>query len=295
MKNLESSKINVAEIITKTINSLFENLFSSIDNNIYNILDDITFIDSDILKDTYFSSIFGTSSQNGILLIANSLIIGIVIYYLFRLLYSHYLSIEIEKPTQFFFKLIIFTILINSSFFICDQLITINSYISLAIREIGESIFNENISFSQLVIKLNSVISISDSSFNAFSLDGIIKSFISIELLNLLFVHSLRYILIKVFVLITPFAILTLINHSTSWFFKSWIKSIISLLLIQSLISLILVITFSIKSDASSIFTKLMYIGSLFAITKSNLYIKELIGGISTNISGSIIDLKNKR
>ena len=292
---MESSKINVAEIITKTINSLFENLFSSIDNNIYNILDDITFIDSDILKDTYFSSIFGTSSQNGILLIANSLIIGIVIYYLFRLLYSHYLSIEIEKPTQFFFKLIIFTILINSSFFICDQLITINSYISLAIREIGESIFNENISFSQLVIKLNSVISISDSSFNAFSLDGIIKSFISIELLNLLFVHSLRYILIKVFVLITPFAILTLINHSTSWFFKSWIKSIISLLLIQSLISLILVITFSIKSDASSIFTKLMYIGSLFAITKSNLYIKELIGGISTNISGSIIDLKNKR
>lgn len=294
MKILDSSKINVAETITKTINSLFENLFSSIDNNIYNILDDITFIDSDILKDTYFSSIFGTSSQNGILLIANSLIIGMVIYYLFKLVYSHYLSIEIEKPIQFFFKLIIFSIFINCSFFICDQLITINSYISLSIRDLGESIFNENISFSQLVIKLNSVISISNSDFNVFSLDGIIKSFISIELLNLLFVHSLRYILIKVFVLITPFAILTLINHSTSWFFRTWLKSILSLLIIQILISLILLITFSIKSDTSSILTKLMYIGSLFAITKSNLYIKELIGGISTNISGNALILKNK-
>ena len=108
-------------------------------------------------------------------------------------------------------------------------------------------------------------------------------------------IYTKIYILIKVFVLITPFAILTLINHSTSWFFRTWLKSILSLLIIQILISLILLITFSIKSDTSSILTKLMYIGSLFAITKSNLYIKELIGGISTNISGNTFDLKNKR
>lgn len=289
---MDSSKINIAETITKTINSLFENLFASIDNNIYNILDDITFINSDILKDNFFKDIFGTSSQNGILLIANSLIFGLVVYYLFRLLYSHYLSIEIEKPVQFFFKLIIFTIIINCSFFICEQLITINSYISLSIRELGESIFKVNISFTELVKKLNTIITISNSNFNAFSLDGIIKSFISIELLNLLFVHSLRYILIKVFVLIAPFAMLTLINNSTSWFFKAWFKSLFSLLIIQCFISIILLITFSINSDAQNILTKLMYIGSLFAITKSNLYIKELIGGISTNISNNFSTIK---
>ena len=85
---MDTSQINITETIIKTINSLFENLFSSIDNNIYNILDDITFINSNILNNNIFKNIFGTSSKNGILLIANSLIIGIILYYLFRLLYS---------------------------------------------------------------------------------------------------------------------------------------------------------------------------------------------------------------
>lgn len=291
---LNTSEINITEVIIKTINSLFENLFSSIDNNIYIILDDITFINSDILDDKIFKNIFGTSSQNGILLIANSLIIGIVLYYIVRLLYSHFLFIEIEKPTQFLFKLLFFTIIVNCSFFLCEQLITINSYISSSIREIGESIFDINISFAELVKKLNSTINISNSNFNAFSLDGIIKSFISIELLNLVFTQSLRYILIKLFILVTPFAILSLINQSTSWFFKSWFRAIFSLLIIQTFISLILLITFSINSTSSNILTKLMYIGSLYAIIKSNYYIKELIGGISTNISNSLYSLKNK-
>lgn len=292
---METSQINITEIIIKTINSIFENLFSSIDNNVYNVLDDITFINSNILKDNLFKKIFGTTSQNGILLIVNSLMIGILLYYLFRLLYSHFLSIEIEKPIQFIFKLIIFSILINSSFFICEQLITINSYLSSSIREIGESLFNLNISFTELVKKLNSIINISTSNFNAFSLDGLIKSFISVELLNLVFVESLRYILLKVFILITPFSILSLINKSTSWFFKAWAKSFFSLLIIQSFISLVLLIVFSINSNTSSILSKLMYIGALLVITKSNSYIRELIGGVSTNISNNFTLLKNKK
>ena len=36
--------------IIQTINSIFQTLFSSIDNNIYKILDDLVFIDSDILN-----------------------------------------------------------------------------------------------------------------------------------------------------------------------------------------------------------------------------------------------------
>ena len=51
---LDTSQINITEIIIRTINSLFENLFSSIDNNIYNLLDDITFVNSNILKDNFF-------------------------------------------------------------------------------------------------------------------------------------------------------------------------------------------------------------------------------------------------
>ena len=292
---MDTTQINITEVITKTINSLFENLFSSIDNNLYVILDDITFINSDIFNDKFFKNIFGTSSQNGILLIANSLLIGIVLYYISRLLYSHFLSIEIEKPIQFIFKLLFFGIIINCSFFLCEQFITLNSYLSSAIREIGENIFKINISFSQLIKNLNSNINISSTNFNVFSLDGIIKSFLSIELLNLVFSYSLRYILIKVFILITPFAILSLINQSTSWFFKTWFRSLFSLLIIQSFVSLILLITFSINSTNTNILNKLLYIGSLYAITKANFYIKELIGGISTNFSNNFNILKKSK
>ena len=76
---MEQSQIT--EIIINTINSIFENLIGSIDNNLYNVLDNMTFINSSILRDDYFEKIFGTSTTNGILLIANSLFLGILIYF----------------------------------------------------------------------------------------------------------------------------------------------------------------------------------------------------------------------
>ena len=150
---MNSSSVNITEIIANSINSLFGNLFSSIDNNIYLILDEITFIDTDILSDSFFQKIFGTNSYSGILLICNSLLISFIIFYCLKLLYSHFTFTNIEKPFQFLFKLLIFGILMNSSFFICEQIVNINSLVSLAIREIGENIFKTNINFTEIIKK----------------------------------------------------------------------------------------------------------------------------------------------
>lgn len=65
----------IAQTITSTINSIFEQLLGSISNNLYSTLDEITFINSDILKNNFFENILGTSTQNGILLIANSMLL----------------------------------------------------------------------------------------------------------------------------------------------------------------------------------------------------------------------------
>ena len=173
-----------------------------------------------------------------------------------------------------------------------EQLININSLLSSSIREVGEHVFNCNISFSELVLKLNSVITTDFTSVNVFSLDGLLKSFVSVSLLNLLFTYSLRYVILKVFILITPFAILTLINSSTSWFFKSWFKAILSLLLLQSLVSIILLVVFSTNFSSTDMFSKVICIGSIYALTKANSYIRELIGGISTDVSTNIRSLK---
>ncbi len=50
---MNSSTINITEVISNSINTLFNNLFSSIDNNTYLILDEITFINPDIFNDTF--------------------------------------------------------------------------------------------------------------------------------------------------------------------------------------------------------------------------------------------------
>lgn len=289
---MNSSSVNITEIISNSINTLFSNLFSSIDNNIYSILDEVVFINTDIFDDSFLQKIFGNNSTSGILLICNSLLIAFVIFYCIKLLYSHFTLLNIEKPFQFLFKLLIFAILMNSSFFICQQIVDLNSLISLAIREIGENIFNININFTELIKKLNTIITIEQTNFNIFSVDGIIKSFISFELLNLLFTYSLRYILIKIFILISPFAFISLISNGTSWFFKSWFKCFLSLLLIQSFVSIVLLIIFSINIDSNNILLKLLYLSSLYILTKSNLYIKELIGGINTSFSNGISTIR---
>jgi hypothetical protein len=281
---LETS--NLTTSIIETINSIFETLFSSIDTTIYSVLDELTFIDKNILNNSVFQKIFGSTGNNGLLVIANSLLVGFSLYYAIRLIYSYYMNLQIERTYQFIFKLLIFGIVMNCSYFICNQFIQINSFISDAIRTVGSNIFGHDISFSELINKLN-YLSIKENEFNIFSFDGLIKSFISISLFNLIFSYSLRYIMVKVFILITPFAILSLINESTSWFFKTWLRTVLSLLLQQSLVAIILLIIFSFNFSSNNIISQLMCIGGIYALVRANSYIRSLIGGISTDVSNN--------
>ena len=284
---------NIIEIISTTINTIFSSLFSSIDNELYGIIDDIIFIDKSIITDSRFENIIGSNASEGILLICNALIIGFMLYYGISLLLSHLTFSENIRPTAFIFRLIIFSILLNFSPFICEILIEFISNISLAIRGIGETLFNKEMCFSSLIQELNNIISINSTDFNLFSLNGLLKGFISISLLNLIFTYSLRYIMIKIFTLLAPFAFLTLLIHNTKWFFYTWLKAYLSLLFMQILISLILVITFSFNFSTNDLLSKLLILGSIYAIIKANTFIKELMGGISTEVSLNINKLRS--
>lgn len=283
MDNIQTT--NITETIINTINTIFNTLFTSIDKNIYEILDKLTFINADILNDTNIQNFL---NSNNITLIANSLLTGFILYYLVKLLMSHLFYIELEKPFQFLFKVIIFAICINFSYFICEKIIFLNDLVSSSILQVGKNTLNSKINFSTLIEKINYLIQIEESNFNIFSIEGLLKSFISIELFNLVLSYSLRYVLIKVFVVMSPFAFLSLINSSTSWFFKSWFKTFLSLLLLQVFVSIILLIIFSIDTSSSDIFSKLLYISGIYILSKANNYIRELIGGISLNFSSYV-------
>lgn len=279
---------NITQIIIDTINTILGNLFSSIDNNLYSILDDIAFINSDILKDKNFENIFGTSTSNGILLIANSLLLGFLLYFAIKYLISHFTFSNVEQPHSFLIKLIICGICMNFSYFLLTYFLDIFSNITLAIRNLWETLFNKEICFSELILTINSNISVNTTSVDVFSLDGLIKSILSFSLLNLVFSYSFRYILIKVFVLIAPFAILSNSLNSTSWFFKSWIKNLFSLLFIQIIVSIILLILFSMNFSSGNLAIKFIYVGGLFALIKANSFVRDLVGGVSTTISQNV-------
>ena len=285
---------NVTKTILETINTILGNLFSSIDNNIYTILDDITFVSSDIIYDSFFEKILGTSTSNGILLISNALLFGFIIYYGIRYLLSHFTYKSTESPMQFVFKAIIFGICINFSYFFIEQFLDFISNITLAIRGIGEDLFNKNICFAELILEINNTITVNTSSLDIFSLDGLIKSSLTISLLNLVFTYSFRYVMIKIFILLTPFAILSLILDSTSWFFKSWLRNLFSLLFIQIIVAIVLLILFSTDYSTNNLMTKFIYVGAIYALIKSNSFVKEFIGGVSTTFTQNVENLFKK-
>lgn len=282
------NNLDITKTIIDTINTIFETLFSSIHNSLYSVLDDITFINSDILTDPNFEKIFGTSTSNGILLIANSLLLGFILYYAARYLMAHFTYTQTENPSSFIMKLILYGIGMNFSFFIVGQMLDLNSNISLAIRSLGENLFNKNICFSELIATINTNMSIDTSSINIFSLDGFIKSTLTISLLNLVFSYSFRYVMVKLFILLAPFAFLSLTLPTTSWFFKAWFKNLFSLLFIQIIVSIVLVLLFSIDYSSSNLFAQFVYVGGIYVLIRANSFVREFIGGVSTNVVQSV-------
>ena len=283
----------ISQTIIDTINTIFETLFASIDNNLYSVLDEVTFIGPDILNDKNFENIFGTQTSNGLLLIANSFVLAFIIFYAARYLISHLTYTQTEAPFRFIFKLLLFGIAMNFSFSIMEMILDLNFNISLSIRNLGENLFGKNINFSELINTINTTMAVDTASLNIFSIDGLIKGTLTMSLLSLIFSYSLRYIMVKVFVLLSPFAFISLTLNSTSWFFKAWSKNLFSLLFIQIIVALVLLILFSMDFSATNLFSKFVYVGGIYALIKANSFVREFIGGISTNIAQSVHNLSS--
>lgn len=292
-EDIVTQEIDITKIILDTINSLCHSLFSSIDNTIFSLLDEITFINSDITETNYLERIMGTNINTGLLVLANSLLIAFVLYYAIRRFTAFYNGQEIEPAYKFIIRSIFICIFMNFSLSICSGIISFSYEISEFICALGENIFKRNISFCSLI---NTLDASSSSNFNIFSIDGILTSMLSISSINLVINFTFRYILAKILILLSPFAFLCLLNKSTSGFFRSWLKSFLALLLVQIIVSLILLLPFAIlKDNSTNIFNKFLLIGSIYALLKSNQLVKEFINGtgITTDFNAGLNGLKS--
>ncbi len=284
---------SITDSIIQTINTIFDKLFGSVDSNLYSVIDKITFIGPDILKDKNFEKIFGTSASNGFLLIVNSLLLAIIIYFALKLLLSNITYTQVERPYQFIFKLVICGICMNFSFFLIEQFLSICDNFTLAIRQLGENLFGKEICFSELISAINSSTFIDSDSFDLFSLDGLLRGTLTVSLLNLVFSYAFRFIMVKVFVILSPLAILSLSLSSTSWFFKVWIRNLFSLMFIQFVVAIVLVLLFSMDYSSSNLLFKFVYVGGVYALIKANSFVKDFVGGVSTSFSQNVYNLRH--
>lgn len=286
-------EINIAEIILETTNSLCSSMLESINKEVYPLLDKLIFVDKNIILDSYFEKIFGNSPNMGVLMLANCLLFAFALYYCIRLIISHFSGTEVESPQKFFLRAILTAIFVNSAFEICSFLLDGTNQISNFFCELGKDILKKEISFTSIQ---NSINSSSSNNFNIFSLDGILSSMLSISVFAMLTSFALRYILIKFFVLVSPFAFLCISNKSTEGFLKSWYKSLLSLLLLQIVISVLLIFPhILLKENSNDLFNKIVLIGAISALLKSEQLVKEFLGGIgiTSNFKSGMAGLKS--
>lgn len=129
---------------------------------------------------------------------------------------------------------------------------------------------------------------------NVFSLDGIIKGTLTVSLLNLVFSYSLRYVMIKILILLSPFAFLSLSMENTAHFFKSWYRNIFSLLFVQIIVAIVLLLLFSMDYSKANLLNKFIYLGGIYALIRSNSIVRELFGGMSTTVQAGVSRLRMK-
>ena len=89
-------------------------------------------------------------------------------------------------------------------------------------------LFSLQLSFSLIYEKIT-VLFESDlpNMLSVFSFDGVLRAFISFGFVNLLFTYSVRFIFVKILILMSPFAFLSVALDQSKWIFKIWLKNVV--------------------------------------------------------------------
>lgn len=266
--------MNVTDIISN-LNSVFEKMFKSIEGEVYEVLDNIMVIKSDILSIEPIDKII---SSSGFILIANSIILFLVVYYTFTVLISMYNGNKSENVYHLIIKLILVGILVNNSYFLIEQILNLNESLTLGVESLCEDLAGKKVCFNSMK---ESILSIKDFMKADFlSLDGLIKGVLSFGTVTILINFCVRYVTIVFLIIISPIAFCLLASDLTSNIFFTWIKMLAVNLFSQVVLKIILVVPLMYK-DTGSMMYKIILIGTIYIIYKFNGFVKEFFSKFS--------------
>lgn len=269
--------MNVNNLLN-SINVLSEKLISSIESQVYDVLDDIISIGPEILKSEPLKYIFFPNKINGIILIANSLILFYVCYYIFTRIICMYNGNTVENVNKFILKMIIVVLLVNSSYYICEEILNINKIFSESIDKFSYDIIGEEVNFKSFKKEILSLKDVVEN--DTLTIDGIIKSMVALGSMSVLVTFAIRYVTIIFLLLVSPFAIVCFFSNVTRGISKTWGKLLFVNLIIQIFVKLFLVIPLAYK-DKNDMVYKVVLLGSMYILYKINNFVREFTMQIS--------------
>lgn len=264
--------------ILESLNLLIEKFLSSIEGQVFAILDKITLIEPDILKNEPLKHIFFENKVNGIIIIANALILFYACYYIFTRILSMYNGAEVESVNNFVFKIIIIVLLVNNSYYICNEILTINSTFCECVDIFSKDVVKHEVNFNELKNEIVSLKSVVED--DNLTIEGIIKSMLAFGSMSILITFSIRYVTIILLIIISPLALVCLVSNVTRGISKTWGKLLFVNLIMQVFVKIILIIPLAYKDKNTELY-KIILLGSMYILYKSNSFIRDLTNQIS--------------
>jgi len=279
--------MNTSNIID-AINTVAEKIFKEVEGEVYVLLDKLLVITPEILNQEPLKNLFFESKQSGVIILTSSFLIFFTLYFVFLKISSMYTGTETENIFKFIIRIIISAILMSTSFYICYEILHINYLFTEVIKGLCQDAVGGTVSFYNLKETITDLGKYMSNDF--LSIDGMIKGLISFGAINLVLNFSIRYATIIFLILLSPLAFMFSASNITLGFFKSWMKTFILNLMIQSIVMVILTIPLSFK-EKNDIMFKIVMVGTIYILYKLNNFTKELFGNMyqefnSNNLRG---------
>lgn len=267
----------MADGILDSINILLEKIYKSVEGSVYEILDKLTTISSDILKEEPLKYVF--NDDKGVVFVATSLLLFYIVQYIVMKLVAMYNGNNPENVFKFIIRIVITIVLASNSKYLCELVLEINDMFTKIITSVGENISNNEISFvgfGEVITELEEYMSKDN-----LGIDGLIKGFISFGAITLVIHYAVRYVTIIFCILVMPFAVMFSITTTTRGIFYSWLKISIINLCQQWIVKLLLIIPLSFKDIDTETF-KIIVLGTIYLLYKINTFSKEFLGNIAS-------------
>ena len=269
-----------AQNIINSLNTVSQKLFKSLDDEIFEKMDDLVNVNSDLFNKSPLKDVFFQDKTNALIIIANSLILFYVIYFVFLKLISIYNGNKSQSIYMFVIKLIIVTVMVNFSYYICREIVNMIGLLTDCVDGGLYDLLGKKVSFVSLkenIVKIDDIIN-----SDLLSLNGIIKGIISFGSISILINFAIRYVTIIFLFIISPFAFIFLSNELTIGIFRTWFKTLFVSLMTQIIVKFIIFIPLLYK-DINSMTYKIILVGSIYIIYKINGFTKEIFIKISSN------------